>query len=194
MFRKTSIVLPMFLATSMVITGCANQDVAMENSVDLSEENSNSQILTDNDGKPYQLTNNGDGTETVIYEDGRNVRFQKDEDGNLHYRSGDSSLLTNFWISYMLFHSMRPTAGYYDAGSHTYRYSTPPTKISEEQRRNSIVPYVPSGATLKSTDTYSSAVASKGSVNAKTGKATPSVKSGTVKSGFGSAGVRSATS
>ena len=78
--KKTILITSMFVASS-IICGCAP------------DEQTGEQQLKDDNGDVYSLINNGDGTETAKYEDGREVTFKRDDNGNLNFISGAAGLL-----------------------------------------------------------------------------------------------------
>ena len=93
--RKTKYLVGTFLATALLIGGCSDSETVEETAP---VENSQTQKLagqrlTDDNGMEYTLIDNGDGTETARYDDGRSVTFQRQEDGSLSYLAGAAGLI-----------------------------------------------------------------------------------------------------
>ena len=156
------------VATTVCFTGCSMD----ANNNEHYEETE----LVDDNGNPYTLIKNEDGTETARYEDGKEVTFRRDDEGNMDFVSGNSGLIAALAASYFLFHGMGYPGGYYNGNSY-YSNSRPP-RIS----------YGSQQASLNKMERKISN--SRGSASTNTVK--PSNPS-TAKSGFGSAGVRSSS-
>lgn len=102
---KTAAILAAFMAiggTAVMISGCGQ------------EKQVEGQELKDENGRTYHLIKNEDGTETARYDNGEEVTFRRDENDNLQYISGASSLLPLLMMSYFMFHGMNNYSGHYD--------------------------------------------------------------------------------
>ena len=179
--RKTLAILSCFtaVATTVMFTGCASDDADFSNGYE-------DQTLKDDNGAQYTLHQNEDGSETADYGNGKQVTFQRDSDGNLHYLSGAAGLIGGLAAGYFLFHGLNsPSGSWYDSTSKRYVSNGRPTRITEKERQSRIAPFIPAGRTLNKA---SSAV--KSSTKSTTTKSSSSVKSSTSKGGFGSAGAR----
>ena len=206
--KKTVLITSMFIASS-IICGCTDESLG-------------EQQLKDDNGDVYSLINNGDGTETAKYEDGREVTFKRDEDGNLNFISGAAGLLGGLAAGYFLFHGFNSPKGSFNSSTGRYTVSEPLNRINNDERRRRMNTYVPSNSRLNSTENYnkvnkddkssggstaksSSSKSSSSSSNssssskseAKSSSSSSKNSNSTVsrtKSGFGSAGARSAVS
>lgn len=100
---KTAAILAAFTAVSapLMLAGCG-------------QEAPKGEALTDENGRTYHLIKNEDGTETAKYDNGDEVTFRRDENDNLNYVSGMSSLLPMMLMSYFLFHGIGGYQGHYD--------------------------------------------------------------------------------
>lgn len=206
--KKTILITSMFIASS-IICGCTDESLG-------------EQQLKDDNGDVYSLINNGDGTETAKYEDGREVTFKRDEDGNLNFISGAAGLLGGLAAGYFLFHGFNSPKGSFNSSTGRYTVSEPLNRLSDNERRKRVKSYVPSNSRLNSTENYnkvnkddkssggstarsssssnssssnnsSSSSKSEAKNSSSSSKNSNSTVSGT-KSGFGSAGARSAAS
>ena len=206
--KKTILITSMFIASS-IICGCTDESLG-------------EQQLKDDNGDVYSLINNGDGTETAKYEDGREVTFKRDEDGNLNFISGAAGLLGGLAAGYFLFHGFNSPKGSFNSSTGRYTVSEPLNRLSDNERRKRVKSYVPSNSRLNSTENYnkvnkddkssggstarsssfsnssssnnsSSSSKSEAKSSSFSSKNSNSTVSGT-KSGFGSAGARSAAS
>ena len=201
--KKTVLITSMFIASS-IICGCTDESLG-------------EQQLKDDNGDVYSLINNGDGTETAKYEDGREVTFKRDEDGNLNFISGAAGLLGGLAAGYFLFHGFNSPKGSFNSSTGRYTVSEPLNRLSDDERRKRVKSYVPSNSRLNSTENYnkvkddklsggsgstaksssskssSSSSKSEAKSSSSSSKNSNSTVSGT-KSGFGSAGARSAAS
>ena len=171
----------------------------------------------DDNGKKYTLHQNDDGTETAKYEDGQQVTFKRDEQGNLNYVSGATGLLAGLAAGYFLFHGFNPPAGTWNSASNRYAISEPLRGASKTARATQMQKYVPSNAKFNPNKIprlpyqkqlndeqrvtgaggYVGGSSSKSNVSkSSSGKSSSSSSKsvGSVKSGFGGAGARSAAS
>lgn len=180
---KTTKVLAVFTA---VATTAAFSAWLLDEEDPAGHETAENQILTDDNGQEYTLTQNEDGTETATYEDGRTVTFRRNEDGSLDFLSGSAGLLAGLAAGYFLFHGLSSGGGgYYN--SRTGRYTTnEPVRPVKEKEKNTTSR---GGGSVSSKSQNSSTV--------KSSKSSGSVKASAstgAKSGFGSAGARSSSS
>ena len=152
------------------------------------------QELLDDNGNKYTLHKNQDGSETARYEDGKEVTFKRDEQGNINHQSGDSSLLPGLLMGYLLFSGLSPSGGTWNSAGN-YVSNAPMKPISQEVRNANMQKYTPAGGKIQDI-TPSKSNGSGGSGFAKGSGSSNRAKSsvGNVKSGFGSAGARSAAS
>lgn len=207
-------------ATTLMFTGCSLEEqpyddaYQSENSEDggIYTSDYEDQQLIDDNGKKYTLHQNDDGTETAYYEDGQRVTFKRDEQGNLDYVSGNSGLLAGLIAGYFLFHGYSTPVGAWNSASNRYVISEPLKGASQSSRATGMQKYVPSNANFNpnkiprlpyqkelSDEQRTAGVfggytsSSKNDIsNNSSAKSSKSV--GTVKSGFGGAGVRSGAS
>ena len=166
--KKTKKMLAIFsaVATTMMFSGCSNSDQAS--------------YIEDDNGERYQLIENPDGTETARYQNGKEVTFKRDDDGNLTFLSGAAGLLGGLAAGYYLHKGLSaPQNGYYDSSSN--RYISRPLRNDDDKKRanNSTA----NAAVSSNNSTRSSSVSKVESA--------PKTSSTSVKSGFGSAGARS---
>ena len=79
---KTARILAAFTAASVacVAAGCSDEDELASLDYEYEDEQ-----MVDDAGNPYTLHRNEDGTETAVYDDGREVTFQRDENNNLNF-------------------------------------------------------------------------------------------------------------
>ena len=152
------------------------------------------QELLDDNGNKYTLHKNQDGSETARYEDGKEVTFKRDEQGNINHQSGDSSLLPGLLMGYLLFSGLSSSGGTWNSAGN-YVPNAPMKPISQEERKSRMLNYVPAGSKIQDI-TPPQNNGSSGSGFAKGSGSSNGTKSsvGNVKSGFGSAGARSAAS
>ena len=138
------------------------------------EWNAGEARLSDACDRRFTLLNNGDNTETALYDDDTAVTFRHDGAGNLVWLYGTASLLAPIAGSYFAFHGYAYPGGTLDLARMTYRASAP------------LTPLPPPTETKRSHGT--SHVVGRGGYGAR-----KSSKSGEVsrKSGFGQAGIRS---
>ena len=167
MSTKTVIIMSLFI-TAASLAGCADESDGM---------------LIDNDGNPYQIVDNEDGTKTAKYENGDHVTFRESEDGGLDFVDGTAMLLGGMALSYMAsqYGSTHNGAyGYYDSGSKRF---VPSQEIRErkEQAAHTGAGYIHTN-TSKSTSS---------NVGGKVDLSKPTSSAPKVSSGFGGAGARS---
>ncbi len=164
--NKTALILAAFTAVSapLMMAGCG-------------QEAPKGDTLTDENGRKYQLVKNEDGTETAKYENGDEVTFRRDENDNLNYVSGMSSLLPMMMMSYFLFHGMGGYRGTYDRATGNVLNNNKPAYTQTQQTGNA----ANTANANKSTVQQGSTSTNKSTVTAPAGG----------KTGFGSAGVRS---
>ena len=181
---KTARILAAFTAASVAVVtaGC----IGDEDCASLDYEYEDEQMV-DDAGNPYTLHRNEDGTETAAYDDGKEVTFRRDENNNLNFVSGTAGLLSGMAMGYFLFHGLQPSQpGYYDKASGRYVARGSMHPLSKEERDDKYRPYGAAGRAASHAFSGSNS-------DAKAQNNGTSVKSGT-KTGFGSAGARSATS
>ena len=143
------------------------------------EQNAGEARLADDQGTRYTLLNNGDGTETALYDDERSVTFRREDSGSLVWEAGTASLIPAIAAGYYAFHGFAAPSGRMDAPTMTYRVTTP------------LLPYVPpyragrsgwshvgTGGGARSTPNYENKKSSRANFVGR-------------KSGFGGAGARS---
>lgn len=135
--------------------------------------------LSDAYDRRFTLLNNGDGTETALYDDNTAVTFRSDGAGSLVWLCGTASLLAPMAPNYFAFHGFSYPGGSMDLAHMTYRANAPLSPLPEE----------PAAASKQSHGHGTSHVfAGRGRYNER-----KSSQSGEVsrKSGFGQAGIRS---
>ena len=187
--RKTKYLVATFLATALLTGGCSDSENVEENPAPAETSQTQKlagQRLTDDNGVEYTLIDNGDGTETARYDDGRSVTFRRQEDGSLDYLYGAAGLIAGMAAGYYLFHGFSSPAGTWNSATNRYT-------VSEPLRRND---KNTSGAytSRPSSSANSSASSSNSKVNLSKESSTPktnaSTSSSSAKSGFGGAGAR----
>lgn len=165
------------VATTIAFTGCDGSE--QEYSHESSESFAGNRLVDDN-GNEYTLIKNDDGTETAKYDDGKEVTFKRDEDGNLNLVSGAGGLLAGLAAGYFLFHGFHNSGGTYSGNRYTP--STRPSAISSYDRDRELKKYMrddkKSGGTGATSNSSAKSNSNKSSVS-------------TAKGGFGSAGARS---
>lgn len=164
---KTAAILAAFMAvggTAVMISGCGQ------------EKQVEGQELKDENGRTYHLIKNEDGTETARYDNGEEVTFRRDENDNLQYVSGASSLLPLLMMSYFMFHGMNGYSGHYDRNTGNVLNNRPAYTEKKD------APYASKGSTAPAYQQGTSK--SSGTVKAPAGG----------KTGFGGAGVRGGAS
>ena len=141
------------------------------------EWNAGEARLTDSYDRRLTLLNNGDGTETALYDDDTAVTFRNDGAGNLVWLYGTASLLAPLAPNYFAFHGFSYTGGTMDLAHMTYRTNAPLTPLPETFKASS----------RSHAHGFSRGYTGRGNYDKK------SSQSGEVsrKSGFGQAGIRS---
>ena len=143
------------------------------------EWNAGEARLADAYDRRYTLLNNGDGTETALYDDSTAVTFRHDGAGDLVWLFGTASLLAPLAPNYFAFHGFSYAGGRMDLAQMTYRANAPLTPLPEKY-------------TVSGTGTHAHGInhsyAGRGNYNER-----KSSQSGEVsrRSGFGQAGIRS---
>ena len=142
------------------------------------EWNAGEARLTDSYDRRLTLLNNGDGTETALYDNDTAVTFRNDGAGNLVWLYGTASLLAPLAPNYFAFHGFSYAGGTMDLAHMTYRANAPLSPLPEK--------YTVSG-TGAHTHVVNHGYAGRRYNEKKSGK------SGEVsrRSGFGQAGIRS---
>lgn len=165
---KTAAILVAFTAVSapLMLAGCGQQ------------EKQQGEALTDDQGRTYHLIKNEDGTETARYDNGEEVTFRRDENDNLNYVSGASSLLPMLLASYFLFHGIGGYSGHYDRNTGNVLNNKPAYQQQQQQ------PNGTGAATANKGGSYQQGA------SGSSGKSAVTAPAGG-KTGFGSAGVRS---
>lgn len=185
---KTKYLVGAFMATALLMGGCFSDDKQETPVSNATTEKLAGQRLTDDNGVEYTLIDNGDGTETARYDDGRSVTFRRQEDGSLDFLSGTAGLIAGMAAGYFLFHGFNSGGGTWDASRNRYTVNEP------LQRRNTNTtagaPSASSNAQKSSTATNSN-TNSNSKVNLSKDSASSSSTNSSAKSGFGSAGARS---
>lgn len=168
---KTAAILAAFMAVSgaaVMMAGCGQEQ--QKDRKDQQED-----VLTDENGRKYELIKNDDGTETAKYENGDEVTFRRDDNDNLQYVSGMSSLLPMLMMSYFLFHGINGYSGHYDRNTGSVLNDRP---AYTEQKKN---------------PNYGTANGSAYQSGKSSGKTTVTAPAGG-KTGFGGVGARGGAS
>ena len=141
------------------------------------EWNAGEARLADAYDRRYTLLNNGDGTETALYDDSTAVTFRHDGAGDLVWLFGTASLLAPLAPNYFAFHGFSYAGGTMDLAHMTYRTNAPLTPLPETFKASS----------RSHAHGFSRGYTGRGNYDKK------SSQSGEVsrKSGFGQAGIRS---
>ena len=141
------------------------------------EWNAGEARLTDFYDRRLTLLNNGDGTETALYDDDTAVTFRNDGAGNLVWLYGTASLLAPLAPNYFAFHGFSYAGGTMDLAHMTYCTNAPLTPLPETFKASS----------RSHAHGFSRGYTGRGNYDKK------SSQSGEVsrKSGFGQAGIRS---
>ncbi len=166
---KTAAILAAFMAvggTAVMMAGCGQ------------EQKVQGEALKDENGRTYHLVQNEDGTETARYDNGEEVTFRRDENDNLQYVSGASSLLPLLMMSYFMFHGLPGYSGHYDRNTGSVLNDRP--AYTEQKQQNTSGAY----AGNKNTSYESGKSSGNSTVKAPSGG----------KTGFGGAGVRGGAS
>lgn len=221
--NRTAAIVATFTTVAMAVgtAGCTDEDEEMYSNVE-ADEAYEDQKLIDDEGRSYTLHRNEDGTETATYDNGDNVTFRRDNDNNLNFLSGTAGLLAGMAAGYYLFHgfgSPNSRYGSYNPNSNRYTVSEPLNRVSPDEQRKRMSRYTPTpqaaipqqkrdnppatstgggGSSYKPSQSAESTAKSAGS-EAKSSSSSTSTNSSTsvsnnAKSGFGSAGARSASS
>ena len=95
------------------------------------EWNAGEARLADAYDRRYTLLNNGDGTETALYDDSTAVTFRHDGAGDLVWLFGTASLLAPLAPNYFAFHGFSYAGGTMDLAQMTYRTNAPLTPLPE---------------------------------------------------------------
>jgi len=208
--RKTKYLVATFLATALLTGGCSDSEKVEENPAPAETSQTQKlagQRLTDDNGVEYTLIDNGDGTETARYDDGRSVTFRRQEDGSLDYLYGAAGLIAGMAAGYYLFHGFSSPAGTWNSATNRYTVSEPlrrndkntsgayTSRPSSSASNSSTAANSNSKVNLSKEGTPSSSASSSNSkVNLSKESSTPktnaSTSSSSAKSGFGGAGAR----
>ena len=202
--NKTKYLVGVFIATALLTGGCSDE---VENPVPNATQSLAGQRLTDDNGVEYTLIDNGDGTETARYDDGRSVTFRRQEDGSLDFLSGTAGLLAGMAAGYFLFHGFNSPAGNWDASRNRYTVSEPlkptttPTNAANTSKpatnatnaASNAKPSATTSTTPNSTNANANSKVNLSKDNAAPKPAATSSNS-SAKSGFGTAGARGGSS
>ena len=184
------------MAATVSFSGCGDEEVPQAEERD-DYENFAGDVLTDEAGREYKLHDNGDGTETARYANGDSVTFRRDE-GGLSFLSGTAGLLAGLAAGYFIHRGLSGGhGGYYDANRKRYVASEPVRPLKKDKEDKNSSNYRSSSGSRSSSKNTSEAgkAAAKSSAAAAKNSATGNTKSSvSAKSGFGSAGARSASS
>ena len=184
------------MATTVSFSGCGDEEVPQAEERD-DYENFAGDVLTDEAGREYKLHDNGDGTEPARYANGDSVTFRRDE-GGLSFLSGTAGLLAGLAAGYFIHRGLSGGhGGYYDANRKRYVASEPVRPLKKDKEDKNSSNYRSSSGSRSSSKNSSEAgkAAAKSSAAAAKNSATGNTKSSvSAKSGFGSAGARSASS
>ena len=142
------------------------------------EWNAGEARLADAYDRRYTLLNNGDGTETALYDDSTAVTFRHDGAGDLVWLFGTASLLAPLAPNYFAFHGFSYAGGTMDLAQMTYRTNAPLTPLPGTFKASS----------SSHAHGFSRGYTGRGNYNER-----KSSQSGEVsrRSGFGQAGIRS---
>lgn len=137
--------------------------------------------LSDAFGRRFSLLNNGDGTETALYDNDTAVTFRRDTAGNLIWTYGTASLLAPIAAHYFAFHGFSYPGGAMDADAMIYRV------------RGTIEPFPAPYTAGKTGRTHGHGVSHVFTGRSGDYESKRSDQSGSIsrKSGFGRAGIRS---
>ena len=187
--NKTKYLVGAFVATALLMGGCGDEETT-EVPAQNQTQSLAGQRLTDDNGVEYTLIDNGDGTETARYDDGRSVTFRRQEDGSLDFLSGTAGLLAGMAAGYFLFHGFNNPGGNWDASRNRYTVSEPLKRTTTPANAaNTSKPATNSTAA----NPNSKVNLSKDTNPAPKSSATTSSNS-SAKSGFGTAGARGGSS
>lgn len=171
---KTAAILAAFMTVggaAVMMTGCGQ------------EEKDKGDELKDENGRTYHLIKNEDGTETAKYDNGEEVTFRRDENDNLQYVSGVSSLLPLLMMSYFMFHGLPGYSGHYDRNTGSV-LNDRPAYTEQKQQQNAGGTAAGNYAGNKNSSYESGKSSGNSTVKAPAGG----------KTGFGGAGVRGGAS
>lgn len=193
--RKTKYLVGTFLATALLFSGCFSEtEDTPAPTQNTDTQKLAGQRLTDDSGVEYTLIDNGDGTETARYDDGRSVTFRRQEDGSLDFMSGTAGLIAGLAAGYFMFHGFSSGGGTWDSARNRYtvseplqRRDTPTSAATNSTNQNSTArnSTTPNSTTQNSTTQNSTTQNSKVNLSKE-----PTASSSNAKSGFGSAGAR----
>lgn len=138
--------------------------------------------LADAYDRRFTLLNNGDGTETALYDDNTAVTFRGDEAGNLIWQYGTASLLAPIAANYFAFHGLSYPGGTMDIPSMTYRPNSP------------LQPLASSAAVTGANTGHGTGRVIMGNRRDYEAKKSDQTNNISRKSGFGRAGIRSSGS
>lgn len=141
------------------------------------EWNAGEARLADAYDRRYTLLNNGDGTETALYDDSTAVTFRHDGAGDLVWLFGTASLLAPLAPNYFAFHGFSYAGGTMDLAHMTYRTNAPLTPLPKTFTASS-----------QSHAHGSRGYTGRGRYNERKSSQSDEVSR---KSGFGQAGIRS---
>ena len=141
------------------------------------EWNAGEARLADAYDRRYTLLNNGDGTETALYDDSTAVTFRHDGAGDLVWLFGTASLLAPLAPNYFAFHGFSYAGGTMDLAHMTYRTNAPLTPLPKTFTASS-------GSHAHGSRGYTG----RGRYNERKSSQSDEVSR---KSGFGQAGIRS---
>lgn len=205
--NKTKYLVGAFVATALLMGGCGDEETTEVPTNAQTTQKLAGQRLTDDNGVEYTLIDNGDGTETARYDDGRSVTFRRQDDGSLDFLSGTAGLIAGMAAGYFLFHGFSRPAGNWDASRNRYTVSEPlkpsttPANASNTAKpatnstatNSTAKPAATTAVTPNTTAANSNSKVNLSKDNApKTSAATSSNSS--AKSGFGTAGARGGSS
>ena len=185
------------MATALLIGGCSDET---ENPVPAeTTQNLAGQRLTDDNGVEYTLIDNGDGTETARYDDGRSVTFRRQEDGSLDFLSGTAGLIAGMAAGYFMFHGFSSPAGNWNAAQNRYTVSEPLQRRDNNTTAGGSAGKTPSSATSSTSNPSNAANANSSNTansNSKVNlsKDSSSSTNSSAKTGFGTAGARGGSS
>ncbi|MBQ7703806.1 MAG: hypothetical protein IJT73_00010 [Selenomonadaceae bacterium] len=193
---KTKYLVGTFLATALLIGGCFSDEEKPAQNTETQNENQKlaGQRLTDDNGVEYTLIDNGDGTETARYDDGRSVTFRRQEDGSLDYLYGAAGLIAGMAAGYYLFHGFSSPAGTWNAAQNRYTVSEPLKRNDDKNTTAGGAGRVSNNSnTTNSTAANSNSNATNSNSKVNLSKDSTS-SSSNAKTGFGSAGTRTPAS
>ena len=142
------------------------------------EWNAGEARLTDSYDRHLTLLNNGDGTETALYDDDTAVTFRNDGAGNLVWLYGTASLLAPLAPNYFAFHGFSYAGGRMDLAHMTYRTNAPLSPLPEKY-------------TVSGTGTHAHGINHSYAGRSYNEKKSEKSREVSRRSGFGQAGLRS---